>query len=110
MKRFLGAILLSAALFSAPASGKTSDASWAPSPGDVIEFDVLRKGEPFGSHSVKFGQDSQGRLTATTDVNLKAGLGLSPFSSMSSTPLKCGRMDNSCLSPVRLTMMAMKGR
>ena len=75
MKRFLGAILVSAALFSAPASGKTSDASWAPSPGDVIEFDVLRKGKPFGSHSVKFGQDSQGRLTATTDVNLKAGLG-----------------------------------
>ena len=49
--------------------------AWTPEPGDVIEFDVLRKGKPFGSHSVTFGEDSNGRLTARTDVLLKAGLG-----------------------------------
>ena len=75
MKRFFFLALMSAALLTAPALAKSSDATWSPKPGDVIEFNVLRKGKPFGSHSVKFEQDGEGRLVARTDVHLKAGFG-----------------------------------
>ncbi len=52
-----------------------SIAQWQPQAGDVIRFDVLRDGKPFGSHSVAFGAGADGRLTARTEVSLKAGLG-----------------------------------
>lgn len=52
-----------------------SDFAWTPKDGDEIAFDVLRKGKPFGSHSVTFKVAPDGTLTATTDVRLKAGLG-----------------------------------
>ncbi|WP_370170788.1 MULTISPECIES: DUF6134 family protein [Hyphomonas] len=75
MKRTLAVLFASTALIVSPAAAKNSGGAWTPEPGDVIEFDVLRKGKPFGSHSVTFGEDSNGRLTARTDVLLKAGLG-----------------------------------
>jgi len=75
MKRVFAVLLASTVLVATPAAAKNSDGAWTPEPGDVIEFDVLRKGKPFGSHSVTFGEDSDGRLTARTDVLLKAGLG-----------------------------------
>ncbi len=50
-------------------------ARWTPEPGVEIRFNVLRKGSPFGTHIVRFGEDDSGRLTATTDVDLRAGLG-----------------------------------
>ena len=49
--------------------------SWQPKNGDRIAFDVLRKGKPFGTHTVSFAVDADGTLKATTDVRLKAGLG-----------------------------------
>ncbi len=55
----------------APIEGKT----WTPKPGDVVKFDVLRKGQPFGTHIVRFEQNSAGDLVVRTDVSLKAGLG-----------------------------------
>lgn len=75
MKRLLFPILMAAGLLSAPAHAKTPGETWSPQPGDVIAFDVLRKGKPFGSHSVTFGEDGEGRLVAKTDVRLKAGIG-----------------------------------
>lgn len=75
MKRVFAVLLASTALVASPAAANNSGGAWTPEPGDVIEFDVLRKGKPFGSHSVTFGEDSDGRLTARTDVLLKAGLG-----------------------------------
>jgi Domain of unknown function (DUF6134) len=75
MKRFLSLTLACITLLATPALAKSNNTPWSPKPGDVIEFDVLRKGKPFGSHSVEFSEDVQGRLVATTDVSLKAGLG-----------------------------------
>lgn len=75
MKRLLFPILMAAGLLSAPAHAKTPGETWSPQPGDVIAFDVLRKGKPFGSHLVTFGEDGEGRLVAKTDVRLKAGIG-----------------------------------
>ncbi|MBA4228254.1 MAG: hypothetical protein C0456_16700 [Hyphomonas sp.] len=49
--------------------------AWQPAPGDVIRFDVLRKGSPFGSHLVTFDEGPDGALVANTKINLKAGLG-----------------------------------
>jgi len=55
----------------APASGLV----WVPNDGDVIRFDVLRQGKPFGSHVVRFDVAPDGTLEAHTDVKLRAGLG-----------------------------------
>lgn len=49
--------------------------AWTPSPGDQIRFNVLRKGNPFGSHKVTFEEGPDGALVAKTDVSLRAGLG-----------------------------------
>lgn len=54
-----------------PAAG----ASWQPSDGDVISFNVLRNGGQFGSHVVRFDESGEGEITATIDVELRAGLG-----------------------------------
>lgn len=55
----------------APAPGLV----WTPRDGDVIRFDVLRQGKPFGSHIVRFDVAPDGTLEAHTDVKLRAGLG-----------------------------------
>jgi hypothetical protein len=65
-------LLASAAI---PASAELSPKAWQPSAGDVISFNVLREGKPFGSHAVTFTTDANGALVATTAVSLKAGLG-----------------------------------
>jgi hypothetical protein len=57
------------------ASPTSSAPVWTPKDGDEISFKVLRKGKPFGTHSVSFDVAADGTLTATTDVRLKAGLG-----------------------------------
>lgn len=49
--------------------------AWAPEDGDVISFKVLRKGKDFGYHKVTFDVSADGTMTATTDVELRAGLG-----------------------------------
>lgn len=49
--------------------------AWMPKNGDRISFEVLRKGKPFGQHDVSFEVSADGTITATTDVDLKAGLG-----------------------------------
>lgn len=76
MKRTLVPLLLTLA---APAVAHADIASnaerWQPQAGDVIAFDVLRKGNPFGSHEVRFSQTDDGALKVDVDVDLKAGLG-----------------------------------
>ncbi|MBY9067406.1 DUF6134 family protein [Hyphomonas sp. WL0036] len=49
--------------------------AWQPKAGDEIRFDVLRKGNPFGTHSVSFEVGPGNALIAKTNVSLKAGLG-----------------------------------
>ena len=49
--------------------------AWKPSAGDEIRFNVLRKGNPFGSHTVVFEEGPSNALIAKTKVGLKAGLG-----------------------------------
>ena len=48
---------------------------WVASDGAVIDFTVLRKGKPFGSHRLEFERREDGRLTVTTDVDLKVKFG-----------------------------------
>ena len=48
---------------------------WVASDGDVIDFEVLRKGKPFGRHMLTFERDDEGRLQVTTDVDLKVKFG-----------------------------------
>ncbi|MBK8199915.1 MAG: hypothetical protein IPK75_16335 [Acidobacteria bacterium] len=69
--------VLSLALLAAGAAPSLAEttARWTPKSGDVVRFNVLREGKPFGSHTVKFSKDADGNLTAQTDVSLKAGLG-----------------------------------
>ena len=50
-------------------------AVWRPADGDVIAFDVLRQGNPFGTHTVRFSRTAEGELGVDVDVSLKAGLG-----------------------------------
>ncbi|WP_300378942.1 DUF6134 family protein [Henriciella sp.] len=50
--------------------------AWKPQDGDTIRFNVYRKGDTkFGSHTVNFNVESDGNFTATSEVDLKAGLG-----------------------------------
>lgn len=68
--------LLFLTLSALPVWAETSpDARWQPQDGDVVKFNVLRQGKPFGSHTVTFKTDDKGGLVATTAVSLKAGLG-----------------------------------
>ena len=50
-------------------------APWQPEDGDTIHFKVLRKGSDFGTHIVRFSVAEDGSFTATSDVDLKAGIG-----------------------------------
>jgi len=67
------AISMTAAAFTA--AEETSPSRWEPKSGDVIKFNVLREGKPFGSHAVSFNKSADGTLVAKTAVSLKAGLG-----------------------------------
>lgn len=49
--------------------------AWKPKAGDEIRFNVLRKGNPFGTHSVIFENGPDNTLIANTEIGLKAGLG-----------------------------------
>ena len=86
--RFLRTAFLSTTLAFAPlamadtvsqdASASASDESgfvWTPQDGDVISFNVLRKGKPFGTHTVSFSGDADGTLQARSLVELTAKFG-----------------------------------
>ncbi len=49
--------------------------AWHPKDGTTIEFDVLRKGKPFGTHRLEFSDRGDGQFSVTTDVDLDVGLG-----------------------------------
>lgn len=79
---------IAAVLMTAPAFADTAEtddikspvradapASWQPEDGDRIAFNVLRKGKEFGTHTISFDVESEDSFTATSDVELKAGLG-----------------------------------
>jgi len=78
MTKTVSASLLAIALaFSAHAEFASAPAdAWEPYDGAKINFDVLRKGKPFGTHSVSFEVNENG-FTAITDVDLKVKIG--PF-------------------------------
>lgn len=59
----------------APGASVTSIQPWTPTDGALIDFKVLRKGQPFGHHRLEFSTDDNGRLKVETDVRLSAGLG-----------------------------------
>jgi len=71
----LGACLVVSAPSFADNASTGAAPAWKPSPGDVIAFDVLRQGNEFGSHVVRFSETSDGSLEVEVDVDLKAGLG-----------------------------------
>lgn len=48
---------------------------WTATDGAVIDFTVLRKGKPFGTHTLSFDRTEDGGLTVTTDVDLKVKFG-----------------------------------
>ncbi|MEO1475288.1 MAG: DUF6134 family protein [Pseudomonadota bacterium] len=48
---------------------------WEPAGGEVIAFDVLRKGKPFGTHIVSFERAEDGALTVTNDIDLQVKIG-----------------------------------
>ncbi len=48
---------------------------WVATDGAVIDFTVLRKGKPFGSHVLTFERDDSGKLEVTTDVDLQVKFG-----------------------------------
>lgn len=75
MRAVLSLILLACALLAAPMASARAEAVWQAEAGDVIRFNVLRQGKPFGSHTVTFESGPGGALVAKTAVSLKAGLG-----------------------------------
>ena len=48
---------------------------WTATDGAVIDFTVLRKGKPFGSHVLTFDRSEDGKLQVTTDVDLLVKFG-----------------------------------
>jgi hypothetical protein len=70
-------ILLISLVFAASARADVpvTPGKWQPSAGDEIRFNVLRQGQAFGSHAVRFEEGPDGSLIARTEVSLKAGLG-----------------------------------
>ena len=60
-----------------PAETQISDLLpiWTPSDGDQIRFEVLRKGKPFGFHTVRFDAADENGFTATAEVELTAKFG-----------------------------------
>jgi hypothetical protein len=80
MKRILIASLASLAVPLLAQADIASTESSSPSPwtvtdGAVIDFTVLRKGKPFGSHILTFDKESDGSFEVTTDVDLDVKFG-----------------------------------
>ena len=63
------------AALAAGADTPVTPGKWQPEGGDVIRFKVLRQGQDFGTHAVRFEEGTDGSLIARTEVSLKAGLG-----------------------------------
>jgi hypothetical protein len=88
LTKFLYPLAMSAALAASPAFADSAEdgaqaltveaeapAAWQPEDGDTISFTVLRKGKDFGTHTVSFDVQSDDSFTATSTVDLRAGLG-----------------------------------
>lgn len=80
MKRFAIAGILGAFIAFGVQAEETADLTSIPTPwmatdGAVIDFTVLRKGKPFGTHKLSFDRDEDGELTVTTDVDLQVKFG-----------------------------------
>ncbi|MEL6860380.1 MAG: DUF6134 family protein [Pseudomonadota bacterium] len=74
----LGAAALLVAPFAATdeiATNVSLPTPWMASDGDVIDFEVLRKGKPFGRHILSFDRQEDGSLQVTTDVDLQVKFG-----------------------------------
>ena len=79
LKVALGGILGAFIAFSSQAD-ETAEltslpAPWVATDGAVIDFTVLRKGKPFGTHKLSFDRTDDGRLVVTTDVDLQVKFG-----------------------------------
>ncbi len=48
---------------------------WEPAGGEVIEFNVFRKGQPFGEHKLSFERSANGDLKVENDIRLTARFG-----------------------------------
>ncbi|MEM8636546.1 MAG: DUF6134 family protein [Pseudomonadota bacterium] len=48
---------------------------WQPQGGETIAFEVLRKGKPFGTHSVAFEALDDGTLRVSNDIDLQVKFG-----------------------------------
>lgn len=76
-----GAVAISMALStSADTATETAEQASLPTPfqaynGAVIDFEVLRKGKPFGRHVLSFEDLEDGALKVTTDVDLDVKFG-----------------------------------
>ena len=80
MKRFaiagiLGAFIAFGAQAEETAELTSMPAPWIATDGAVIDFTVLRKGKPFGTHKLSFDRNDDGELTVTTDVDLQVKFG-----------------------------------
>ena len=80
MKRFAIAGILGAFIAFGAQADETADlaslpAPWVATDGAVIDFTVLRKGKPFGTHQLSFDRNESGELTVTTDVDLQVKFG-----------------------------------
>ena len=75
--------ILTAALFSvlpifgwSQAQATVSGLEWTPSDGEKLQFDVLRQGKPFGTHTISFNIEGD-NLDVSSDVELEVKIG--PF-------------------------------
>ena len=80
MKRFAIAGILGAFIAFSSQADETAEltslpAPWVATDGAVIDFTVLRKGKPFGTHKLSFDRTDDGRLVVTTDVDLQVKFG-----------------------------------
>ena len=80
MKRFAIAGILGAFIALSSQADETAEltslpAPWVATDGAVIDFTVLRKGKPFGTHKLSFDRTDDGRLMVTTDVDLQVKFG-----------------------------------
>ena len=59
---------------SSPALASETESSWTPRDGEVLSFDIIRKGKDIGDHTVTFKRDGD-ILTASNDVDIKVKFG-----------------------------------
>ncbi|MAP95514.1 MAG: hypothetical protein CMK07_11225 [Ponticaulis sp.] len=74
IKKLIASTIVSITLASWGAVSVAQAESWTPSDGEVLKFDVLRKGKPFGYHTVEFDRDGD-TLNVTNDIELKVSFG-----------------------------------